>query len=214
LDKRRNPLLREPLNLLTHSPDVIQCKKGIPIFRKGFPDFKQTSLTSMTKYKEPAKATPRPPIIKDAANLHEMKSKFRFSAEGFFQNKGTGFETDILRLCRTLELVGWVKCRRRFALGHLQGDVTSLAYLKRWLDRDETKGGKIQNVRFYDENFGIANFDFTNLIAIYDRRTMSKKKLHLLMLRNRISSLRFHEASDRRNQEIERFLETHCVRNY
>lgn len=214
IDKWRNPLRREPINLLTGPPDTVQCKKGIPIFNREFTDFKQVSLTSMTKYRPPPAPFQLPAIITEATKLHEMKSKFRFSLEGRFERKGDPFQREILQLCRKLELVGWVKCRAEFALGHLQGDVYALAYLKRWLDREETKNGRIDSVRFFDENYGIGSFQFTKLLALYDRRTPAKKKMHLLMLRSKLGSVRFKEESDKRNQEIERFFESHSVRNF
>jgi len=161
----------------------------------------------MSKYKEPYKPVPRPRIVTEASQFHEMKSKFRFTVSGTFEKKGEPFQREMMQMCRNLELVGWLKCRKGFAVGHLQGDIYALSYMKRWLDRDETRNGRIQSVSFFDENFGIPAFDFKNLVAVYDRRSPSKKKMHSLMLRNSLSSVRLKKASDKRNFLVQQFLD-------
>ena len=77
--------------------------------------------------------------------------------------------------------MGWFKARRRFAIGHFQGDVYGLSYMQKWLREQHLtrEAGVIMSQNITDENFGIPEpLAYKQLIAVKDWRTAHKKVQH------------------------------------
>ncbi|SBT79857.1 conserved Plasmodium protein, unknown function [Plasmodium malariae] len=154
-----------------------KLRKGYPEFAKQF-DILNRQVTGFRKY--------RPPIVKkeeikknyDISNFHEVKSKFRFEINGFFEDGGNVFCEELYRTARRMFIVGWIKCRSRFAMGHFQGDSYAISYLRHWFDMYSSEKNKIEKLKVFDENHGIPTFDYYNITVVKDYRTPAKKKMH------------------------------------
>ncbi|KAI4837440.1 acylphosphatase [Plasmodium brasilianum] len=135
----------------------ISCNDGAPNWEL---QYLTRVVTGFRKY--------RPPIVKkeeikknyDISNFHEVKSKFRFEINGFFEDGGNVFCEELYRTARRMFIVGWIKCRSRFAMGHFQGDSYAISYLRHWFDMYSSEKNKIEKLKVFDENHGIPTFDY------------------------------------------------------
>eukprot|EP00386_Alphamonas_edax_P007171 GDKI01023764.1.p1 GENE.GDKI01023764.1~~GDKI01023764.1.p1 ORF type:complete len:233 (-),score=67.69 GDKI01023764.1:197-895(-) len=217
--KKPNPLWRPPKNLFSESCIEPERRKGVPLLDKVWDaHWTLNRPSAFKKYKPPPK--PKPPLRTDFTpqNWHEMKGRFRFVLEGQFDEGGELFKNDLIRTCKDLSLVGWVKCRKKFAIGHLYGDVYGLSYAKKFLSEKMSPGARIESVKFHDENFGIRgdkdDMPYRYVRVMEEYRKPSKLKMHTLQIAGRVRVAKMQEESAQRRYEIEKFLDENCVRNY
>ncbi|SOV12360.1 conserved Plasmodium protein, unknown function [Plasmodium sp. gorilla clade G2] len=179
IHKKPHFLFRQNLLLDKKEKWQPKLKKGHPEFEKQF-DILNRQVTGFRKYKAPP--TKREEIKKeyDITNFHEVKSKFRFEIKGFFEDGGNMFCEELYRTAKRLYIVGWIKCRKRFATGHFQGDSYTISYMRHWFDMYSSDRNKIEALKIFDENHGIPNFDYYNITIVRDYRTPGKKKMHLI----------------------------------
>ncbi|CDU15884.1 hypothetical protein YYC_00123 [Plasmodium yoelii 17X] len=179
VQKKPHFLFRQ--NLLLEKKDKWEPKlrKGHPEFATQF-DILNRQVTGFRKYK--------PPLVKkeeikknyDITNFHEVKSKFRFEINGIFEDGGSVFCDELYKTAKRMFLVGWIKCRRKFVMGHFQGDSYSISYMRHWFDIYSSEFNKIHNLKIFDENHGIPKFDYYNITIVKDYRSPAKKKMHLI----------------------------------
>ncbi|UKK02262.2 hypothetical protein MACK_001618 [Theileria orientalis] len=153
--------------------------RGYPVFDVIFDTLNQKA-SGLRKYK------PKPVSLQvkrdyDLTNHHEMNHRFRFELNGVFNEKK--FESELQSHCNQLFLVGWIKCRRKFAIGHLQGNVIATTQMKRWMEICGTKHAKFSRVHFYDENYSIPKLDYNDLTLVKDYRKPLKKMQHERIIR-------------------------------
>lgn len=169
-------------NLLEPPPSrVIKYKRGVPIFSQTVDTIKQFA-TGNRQYKPPNKRTPLVTDFTDA-NYHEMNAKFQFHVDGVFPGGGEAFEEELFKVAQDLHLVGFMKVRSRYALGHLQGDVFSLSYMRKWLQDRQQTSGRMENVHIFEDSYGIPEFRYTKLECMKDWRSPIRRRQHMDALR-------------------------------
>ncbi|SCP05209.1 conserved Plasmodium protein, unknown function [Plasmodium ovale] len=179
IQKKPHFLFRSNLLLEKKEKWEPTLRKGHPEFAKQF-DILNRQVTGFRKYKPPTAKREELKRNYDITNFHEVKSKFRFEINGFFQDGGNVFCDELYTTAKRMFLVGWIKCRRRFAIGHFQGDSYAISYLRHWFDMYSSEINKIENLKIFDENHGIPNFDYYNITIVRDYRSPAKKKMHLI----------------------------------
>lgn len=152
-----DPRRRPPPSLLDPPPVAAPLKKGVPQLNTQF-DTLNTIVTGFRKYQLPPEKLPPLGRDFDEKNWHELFGKFRFELLGFFPHNGDLLRDKLLRVARDLFIVGWVKCRSQFAIGHLQGDVYALSYIRRWLEIHAEE--EITGLKIFDENIGLQTLDY------------------------------------------------------
>ncbi|BAM39904.1 uncharacterized protein TOT_020000176 [Theileria orientalis strain Shintoku] len=143
---------------------LFESLKTHPTLDRGYPVFDVIFDTLNQKASGLRKYKPKPVSLQvkrdyDLSNHHEMNHRFRFELNGLF-------------------LVGWIKCRRKFAIGHLQGNVIATTQMKRWMEICGTSNAKFSRVYFYDENYAIPKLDYNDLTLVKDYRKPLKKMQH------------------------------------
>merc|ERR1712031_27560 len=115
-----------------------------------------------------------------------MFGKFRFEVQGRFSQNGEIFEKEAFEVAFGLFLLGWFKCRSNFAIGHLQGDVFALAYMRRWLEERHlsAEAGRVDSVSFPEENLGLSEIVYKRLVCVKDWRKFGTKKQHMMAMSN------------------------------
>nr|PUA90849.1 hypothetical protein TGBR9_249790 [Toxoplasma gondii TgCATBr9] len=209
--RQPNPLRAPRKSLLDPPPCVAPLEKGNPKLDRQF-DTLNRSITGFRKYKAPHTTAPRVVRDRDETNFHEMLGKFRFDLQGSFKENGDMLRDSLLQVGRDLFLVGWVKCRSRFATGHIQGDVHALSYMRRYLEKHVDES--VSSVRFYEENFGMPLLEYERLSAVNDFRAPGKKQQHALRAAEKNKAKKLEQESLHHAQELERFYEENCIRNY
>ncbi|GAW81968.1 hypothetical protein, conserved [Plasmodium gonderi] len=179
IHKKPHFLFRQNLLLDKGQKWEPKLRKGHPEFVKQF-DILNRQVTGFRKYKPPVVRREEMKRNYDITNFHEVKSKFRFEINGFFEDEGNVFCDELYRTAKRMFIVGWIKCRKRFAMGHFQGDSYAISYLRHWFDMYSSQTNKIDKLRIFDENHGISNFDYYNITVVKDYRSPAKKKMHLI----------------------------------
>jgi hypothetical protein len=191
---------------------VLDFKRGVPVFSKAV-DTIQTLATGNRQYKP---AVPKAPLITsyDQTNFHEMFAKFQFHIDGSLQSGGTEFEREIHEVAADLRLVGFIKARTRYAMGHLQGDVYSMSYMRKWIQYRYARGGRIDNVHVFGESYGLPELRYTKLECIKDWRSPVRRRQHMAVLdeESRIAQLEKRTRAHRAKQEA--FNEANHVQNF
>eukprot|EP00439_Symbiodinium_sp_Y106_P001213 s1860_g1.t1 len=85
-------------------------------------------------------------------------SNFRLvEVKGIFHDKGYMAEKEVFDTAFQLHLVGWLKVRATFILGHVQGDTYALSYFKKYLEEKHLsrEAGTIDWVRLWEYNTGL-----------------------------------------------------------
>ncbi|KAK2195402.1 Acylphosphatase-like domain [Babesia duncani] len=151
-------------------------KRGYPVFDVVFDTLNQKA-SGLRRYKAKVE---QPPVKTDydVTNCHEMNHRFRFKILGKFNE--SVFESELASHCNQLFLVGWIKCTRTFAIGHLQGNVIATSYMKRWMEICGTRNAKFSMVSFSDENYAIPKLDYNEITLVKDYRKPQKKAQHEL----------------------------------
>ncbi len=172
-----------PLRDLLESPPsrVVKFKRGVPVFSQAVDTIKQLA-TGNRQYKAPVK---RCEHVKDFTedNYHEMNGKFQFHLEGLFRHGGHAFEEELFRVAQDLHLVGFMKVRSRYALGHFQGDVFSLSYMRKWLEDRQQVTGIVDDVHIFEDSYGIPTLRYTKLECMKDWRSPIRRRQHMDTLR-------------------------------
>lgn len=169
---------RENMSLLTPQPRrVLEFNRGVPIFSRSV-DTIQNIATGNRQYKPTQKkATVFTDF--DETNLHEMKGKFEFHVDGQFAKGGSEFEGEIHEVASDLFLVGFIKARSRYAMGHLQGDVFALSHMRKWLENRFSETARIKNVHVFEDSYGIPEYRYTKLECIKDWRSPVRRRQHM-----------------------------------
>ena len=92
----------------------------------------------------------------------------------------TGYGTRF-QAAEDLFLVGWIKCRPNWAVGHVQGDVCALTAFQKWLRREEWPRDaalQVSHLQFSDDNYGLKSLDYRVLYAVKDWRKFNKQRVH------------------------------------
>eukprot|EP00929_Paragymnodinium_shiwhaense_P092355 TRINITY_DN52224_c0_g1_i1.p1 TRINITY_DN52224_c0_g1~~TRINITY_DN52224_c0_g1_i1.p1 ORF type:complete len:235 (-),score=28.38 TRINITY_DN52224_c0_g1_i1:127-831(-) len=209
-------------------PDVwnglLHKQKLYPPIRKGLPVFDQTwdilnkRPGAFKQYVPPPKPKPpqRPPETYTPDNLHEILGKFRFEAQGNFTDQFLT-EKEVFDAAFALHLVGWVKIRPSFILGHVQGDAYALSYYKRWLEEKHLsrQAGTMEWVRIWNMNLGLERpLAYVHLVANKDRRKYSRKVTHIEKALSSVQAQRLELVSNEKRRDEESFLDANCVRTY
>ncbi|GBE60852.1 hypothetical protein, conserved [Babesia ovata] len=160
--------------------------RGYPVFDTIF-DTLNDKASGLRKYK-PKQERPVVRTDYNADNMHEMNHRFRFKLAGTFNGEvgmaviyrsaAKSFESELESHCNQLFLVGWIKCRRYFAIGHLQGNVIATSYMKRWMQISGAKSAHFNSAVFFDENYAIPKLDYQELTVVRDYRKPQKKAQH------------------------------------
>lgn len=219
ITKRPNRFWRPDLGLLKEDKLLPKIVFGHPQFEKTY-DVLDGRGSSFRQYRPPPK--PKPFISRDSAdytedNLHELLGKFRFEATGIFWQRGEKAEREAFDTAYNLHLVGWLKVRKSFMLGHLQGDVFALSYFQRWLEEKHLspEAGTMENVQLWEVNTGIDKpLKYGFLRCVKDRRMYGKKKVQIQKTIENEQVIRMERESALSRKEKESFQDEFCYRNY
>ena len=192
--RNHQSVYRDKPNLLDPAPRrALEFNRGVPIFSRTV-DTIQNLATGNRQYKPRLK---NPPVVTDfdASNFHEMKGKFKFHILGSFPYLAADFEKEIHLVASDLYLVGFLKVRSRYAMGHLQGDVYSLSYMRKWMEDRYNESGFIESVNVFDDSYGIPEYGYTKLECIKDWRSPVRRRQHMEAIREESLISRLHERS-------------------
>merc|ERR1712007_952 len=174
-------------------------------------------------YKYPPKPEWSLPFARDPEEhtpetFHEILGKFRFEVNGTFYGMGYDAEKEFFDNAFNLHLVGWIKVREKFVLGHVQGDSFALSYYRKWLEEKHLspEAGKMEWTRFWEMSLGIAPQDlkYTHLHCVKDRRRYGSKKNHQMRALQGIRTREHEQLSYEQQQEELALIDASCVRNY
>ncbi|CDR93962.1 hypothetical protein, conserved [Babesia bigemina] len=203
------PVVRQSLLLprLRPAKSLYDTANVHPVLSRGYPVFDTIFDTLNDKASGLRKYKPKEerPVVRtdyNAENMHEMNHRFRFKLAGTFNGEvpsppppphvsaAKSFESELESYCNQLFLVGWIKCRRYFAIGHvgaapvlrpipqLQGNVIATSYMKRWMQISGAKSAHFNSAVFFDENYAIPKLDYQELTVVRDYRKPQKKAQH------------------------------------
>jgi hypothetical protein len=195
-----------------HPRRVLEFKRGVPIFSKAV-DTIQSLATGNRQYKPPvAKA----PLVTgyDERDFHEMIGKFQFHVDGHFPNGGTGFEAEIHNVASDLHLLGFIKARSRYAMGHLQGDVYAMSYMRKWLQDRCNESGKIDYVHIFGDSYGLPEYRYTKLECIKDWRSPVRRRQHMAVLQEEARILELERKTREHESQRQASIEANHVRDF
>jgi hypothetical protein len=192
---------RDCVDLLSPEPRrVTTFSRGVPIFTETVDTIRNVA-TGNRQYKPPVKL----PTLKtdfDDSSFHEMRSKFQFHLVGAFPFGGSTFESEIFSLASDLSLVGFIKVRARYAIGHFQGDSYSMSYMRKWLKDRYNEVGNIEKIHFFDDSEGLPDFRYSQLECIKDWRSPVRRRQHMAVLYEEARLSKLSEKT-RQRQEVE-----------
>jgi hypothetical protein len=139
-----------------------------------------------------------------------MRGKFQFHISGNFPDGGRDLEEELFTTASDLFLLGFMKVRSRYALGHFQGDVYSLSYMRKWIGDRCNKSGKIEHVHIFDDSYGLPECRYDKLECIRDWRSPVRRKQHMEILREE-SKLRELAQRTRDRQATQEALEEQII---
>ena len=181
-------------SLLTPSPRrVVEFKRGVPVFSKTV-DTIQNFATGNRQYKPPPKKV-QVITAYDETNYHDMVGKFQFHLEGQFPNYGRELENELFTTASDLFLVGFMKVRAEYALGHLQGDVFALSYMRKWLENRYNGSGIIHDVHIFGDSYGVPEYRYSRLECIKDWRSPVRRRQHMELIEEESRITRLEERS-------------------
>lgn len=213
--KGRNPQsgFRDLPSLLDPQPRrVLEFKRGVPVFSKTV-DTIQNLATGNRQYKPPVKKAPLVTNF-DASNFHEMNAKFQFRINGHFPEGGTSLEEELHKVASDLFLLGFIKVRSRYAIGHLQGDAYATSYMRKWMEDRCNSSGKIDSVHVFDDSYGIPEFRYTKLECIKDWRSPIRRKQHMAAIREEAYISSLEERTRDKQSARDAFIAENQVRTY
>eukprot|EP00931_Biecheleriopsis_adriatica_P074495 TRINITY_DN48536_c0_g1_i1.p1 TRINITY_DN48536_c0_g1~~TRINITY_DN48536_c0_g1_i1.p1 ORF type:complete len:235 (-),score=45.51 TRINITY_DN48536_c0_g1_i1:93-797(-) len=219
MTRKPNNTWRQEYGLLQKSKDLPFIKKGWPQFDKPYDPVNSQIPPSFRVYKNPD-----PPRIKisrnsedyNEDNLHTLLGKFQFEAKGIFHSHGYIAEKEVFDTAFNLHLVGWLKVRNRFILGHVQGDTYALSYFRKYLEEKHLsrEAGTVDWVRLWEFNTGLESLAYKHLFCDKDRRKYKNRKIHILSTLEHLQINRLERESTERRKADQAFLDANCVRNY
>lgn len=179
--KSRQVAFRESNSILEPDPRrVTNFKRGVPVFLNEV-DTIRNLATGNRQYK--------PPVLKaalvtdyDESNFHEMLAKFQFRLDGRFPDGGAGLEREVHAVASDLFLVGFIKVRSTYAMGHLQGDTYAMSYMRKWFEDRYNQSGRIDSVHIFGDSYGIPELRYTKLECIKDWRSPVRRRQHMASL--------------------------------
>jgi len=193
---------RESCGLLTPEPRrVTHFKRGVPVFSETVDTIRNVA-TGNRQYKPVAKPAPLLTDY-DESTFHEMRSKFQFHLSGSFRNGGASLEAELHRVASELSLVGFIKARSQYAIGHLQGDSYSLSYMRKWLENHCHDGGPIRNVHFFNSSYGLPEFRYSKLECIKEWRSPVRRRQHMEALNEEARLAKMSERTRAREEQIQ-----------
>lgn len=204
---------RDAPSLLDPNPRrVVEFKRGVPIFSRAV-DTIQNFATGNRQYKP---RVVNAPLVTDfdSSNFHEMKGKFKFHISGRFPNGAVEFEKEIHHVASDLFLVGFLKVRSRYAMGHLQGDVYALSYMRKWMEDRYNESGTIDSVQVFDDSYGIPEFRYKKLECIKDWRSPVRRRQHMAAIQEQEMITKLEQRSRQKNSEEELFASENHVRTF
>ncbi|AFZ79062.1 hypothetical protein BEWA_019070 [Theileria equi strain WA] len=161
--------------------------RGCPVFHTVF-DTLNRKATGLRRYR--VKTVPQEPKTDyTPENCHNMNHRFRFELNGVFNDKC--FESELQSHCNQLSLVGWIKCRQNFAIGHVSfRNVIATSQMKRWMEICGTRHANITRVTFSEENYSITQLDYSDLTVVKDYRRPQKKLQHDQAVKEKMQMLK------------------------
>mmetsp|Transcript_28694 Transcript_28694/g.67458 ORF Transcript_28694/g.67458 Transcript_28694/m.67458 type:complete len:235 (-) Transcript_28694:127-831(-) len=217
--KKPNPEWRQWDGLLRPPKLHPTFERGYPQFEKPFDPANRLTPASQRKWRPP----PQPRIVSrnsddyNQDNLHELKSKFQFEVKGIFHDKGYMAEKEVFDTAFQLHLVGWLKVRATFILGHVQGDTYALSYFKKYLEEKHLsrEAGTIDWVRLWEYNTGLeVPLSYRVLWCDKDWRKYRTRKGHMLSMFEKLQIREMEKRSSERRREELAHLDANCHRNY
>jgi len=202
----RNPQsgYRECGGLLTLDPRrVTKFKRGVPVFSETVDTIRNVA-TGNRQYK---------PLVKpsqlfvdfDESSFHEMRCKFQFHLSGTFHHGGASFDSELHNVASDLSLVGFIKTRSQYAIGHLQGDTYSVSHMRKWLKDRCNEEGTIHKVHFFDDSYGLPDFRYTKLESIKDWRNPVRRRQHMEALNEESRLAKLSDRTKARQERVESF---------
>jgi hypothetical protein len=191
---------RESPSLLIPSARRVEAfKRGVPLFSRTV-DTIQNFATGNRQYKPPMKKV-QVLADYDETSYHNMSGKFQFHIDGRFPNSGTEFEREMFGVASDLFLVGFMKVRAGYALGHLQGDVLALSYMRKWMEYRYNESGTIDNLHFFGDSYGIPEFRYSKLECIKDWRSPVRRRQHMGVLHEEARITKLEERSRKKRAQ-------------
>jgi hypothetical protein len=176
--KSRQFAFRDGLSILEPDPRrVTNFKRGVPVFSHEV-DTIRNLATGNRQYKGPVLKTNLATNY-DESNYHEMLAKFHFRLDGRFPDGGIVFETEVHSVASDLFLVGFIKVRSSYAMGHLQGDVYAMSYMRKWFEDRYNVSGRVDSVHIFGDSYGIPELRYTKLECIKDWRSPVRRRQHM-----------------------------------
>ncbi|CAK8987659.1 unnamed protein product [Durusdinium trenchii] len=194
---------------------------GYPQFEKPYDPALRETPPTQRKYRSPL-----PPNMIQASrlsedynedNFHELQSKFQFEVKGFFPEKAYQAEKEVFDTALNLHLVGWLKIRTTFMLGHLQGDTYAMSYFKKYLEEKHLspEAGTIEWVHVFDYNTGLSTpLHYKHLFCVKDWRKYRTRKAHIMSMFEKWQIRRLQQSSLKRYEEELKVVEEQKVRNF
>lgn len=191
---------------------VLEFKRGVPIFSRTV-DTIQALATGNRQYKPPV---PKAPLIADfdESSFHEMIAKFQFHLDGHFPTGGGCLEAELYRIASDLHLLGFIKARSRYAIGHLQGDVFAMSYMRKWLEDRCNDSGKIDIVHVFGESYGLPEYRYTKLECIKDWRSPVRRRQHMAVLEEEARIAGLERKTRERELQRQALIEANHVRDF
>jgi hypothetical protein len=204
---------RGPPSLLNAAPSrVLNFKRGVPVFSSTVDTIKQFA-TGNRQYKGASKRN----VLKtdfDHTSYHRMVGKFQFHITGLFPRGGTAYEDELFRVASDLGLVGFIKARSGYALGHFQGDVFSLSHMRKWIDSRQQETGEVSAVHFFEDSYGLPELRYNKLECIKDWRSPIRRRQHMSVLQEEAKWDELEKSTRERDSLTSQTEEATHVRTY
>lgn len=227
----RPPNFHDHLNLIHPEPQMLRKhNKGMPDFGAQ-EDVLQSKVNSFRSYKRPIPSFDRKKYFDELkermspgkdAPIHELHGKFKFLLQGDFRENGEVLEEEMFKAGFDMHLVGWMKVRSNFAMGHFQGDLLALSSMQRWIAQRHLsrQAGRITSHKFTSENWGLSPeyvgtktnvndypipcMRYRHLRCKKDWRRTNTKKMHQMARegRNRVIRTKTQSESLRAEDEV------------
>ena len=179
---------------------VVDFKRGVPVFSKAI-DTIQNLATGNRQYRQVSKPVPVCSDY-DEETFHQMKGKFQFYISGSFPGGGSAFESEFHQAAADLHLVGFMKVRSKYAIGHFQGDVISLSYIRKWMEDGYNNSGIVDKVHIFDDSYGIPEFRYLKLECIKDWRSPIRRKQHMAAIHEEAKLLNLQTQTRKRDNDL------------
>ena len=123
-------------------------------------------------------------------------------------------EAELYRIASDLHLLGFIKARSRYAIGHLQGDVFAMSYMRKWLEDRCNDSGKIDIVHVFGESYGLPEYRYTKLECIKDWRSPVRRRQHMAVLEEEARIAGLERKTRERELQRQALIEANHVRDF